>query len=81
MTVAPGLRAVPEGVVLGDCRGVLAGMPDGCIDLIYIDPPFGTGQVRRLESIRTGAGPGSAWGSAAGFTRSRWSRSSGTGTT
>ena len=56
MTVAPGLRAVPEGVVLGDCRGVLAGMPDGCIDLIYIDPPFGTGQVRRLESIRTGAG-------------------------
>jgi site-specific DNA-methyltransferase (adenine-specific) len=47
---------VPEGVVLGDCRRVLGGVPDGCIDLVYIDPPFGTGQVRRLESIRTGAG-------------------------
>jgi site-specific DNA-methyltransferase (adenine-specific) len=56
MTAMPGPRAVPEGVVLGDCRRVLADLPDGCIDLVYIDPPFGTGQVRRLESIRTGAG-------------------------
>jgi site-specific DNA-methyltransferase (adenine-specific) len=31
-------------------------LPSECIDLIYIDPPFGTGQVRRLQSIRTGAG-------------------------
>ncbi len=56
MTAVPRPRAVPEGVVLGDCRDVLAAMPDGCIDLVYIDPPFGTGQVRRLGSIRTGAG-------------------------
>ncbi len=28
----------------------------GCIDLIYIDPPFGTGQVRNLATIRTGSG-------------------------
>lgn len=47
---------MPEGAFLGDCREVLAGLPDGCIDLVYIDPPFGTGQVRRLGSIRTGAG-------------------------
>ena len=47
---------VPEGVVLGDCRGSCARLPDGCVDLVYIDPPFGTGQVRRLGSIRTGAG-------------------------
>jgi site-specific DNA-methyltransferase (adenine-specific) len=57
VTAAPGRpRAAPEGVVLGDCRLVMADLPDGCIDLVYIDPPFGTGQIRRLESIRTGAG-------------------------
>jgi site-specific DNA-methyltransferase (adenine-specific) len=56
MTAVPGPGAVPEGIVLGDCRAVLAGLPDGCIDLVYIDPPFGTGQVRRLGSIRTGVG-------------------------
>jgi site-specific DNA-methyltransferase (adenine-specific) len=56
MTAVPGPGPVPEGVVLGDCRGVLARLPDGCVDLVYIDPPFGTGQVRRLGSIRTGAG-------------------------
>ncbi len=42
--------------MLADNLKVLRGLPDGCIDLIYIDPPFGTGQTRRLESIRTGAG-------------------------
>ncbi len=52
--VNPG--APSEGVILGDCRGVLSALPDGCVDLVYIDPPFGTGQVRRLGSIRTGAG-------------------------
>jgi site-specific DNA-methyltransferase (adenine-specific) len=56
VTAVPGAGAVPEGVVLGDCREVLAGLPDGCVDLVYIDPPFGTGQVRRLGSIRTGVG-------------------------
>jgi site-specific DNA-methyltransferase (adenine-specific) len=47
---------VPEGVILADNLGVLRAMPDGCIDLVYVDPPFGTGQVRRLDSMRTGAG-------------------------
>ena len=42
--------------MLGDCRQVMAAMPDECVDLVYIDPPFGTGQVRRLTSIRTGEG-------------------------
>ena len=45
-----------EGVVLGDNLEVLRTLPDGCVDLVYIDPPFGTGQRRRLDSIRTGAG-------------------------
>lgn len=49
-------RRVPEGVVHGDCLDVMRSMPGDCVDLIYVDPPFGTGQRRRLESIRTGAG-------------------------
>jgi site-specific DNA-methyltransferase (adenine-specific) len=53
-TPAPG--GPPEGVVLGDNLEVLRAMPDGCVDLIYIDPPFGTGRPRRLDSIRTGSG-------------------------
>jgi site-specific DNA-methyltransferase (adenine-specific) len=42
--------------VQGDNLEVLRALPNGCIDLIYIDPPFGTGQARRLDSIRTGSG-------------------------
>lgn len=45
-----------SGVVLGDNLDVLRRLPTGSVDLVYIDPPFGTGQVRRLEAIRTGNG-------------------------
>lgn len=31
-------------------------MTDESVDLVYIDPPFGTGQTRRLETIRLGSG-------------------------
>ena len=31
----------------GDSREVIAGLPDACVDAIYIDPPFGTGDVQR----------------------------------
>lgn len=42
--------------MLGRALDVLRSLPSGCADLIYVDPPFGTGQVRRLTSIRTGRG-------------------------
>jgi site-specific DNA-methyltransferase (adenine-specific) len=45
-----------EGVYLDDNLRVLRSLPDACVDLVYIDPPFGTQQVRKLGSIRTGAG-------------------------
>jgi len=45
-----------ETVLEGDNLGVMRGLPSESIDLVYTDPPFGTGQVRRLDSIRTGAG-------------------------
>jgi site-specific DNA-methyltransferase (adenine-specific) len=45
-----------RGLVQGENLAVMRQLPAESIDLIYIDPPFGTGQVRRLQSIRTGAG-------------------------
>jgi site-specific DNA-methyltransferase (adenine-specific) len=43
-------------VVLASALDVLRRLPEGAVDLIYVDPPFGTGQTRRLRSIRTGMG-------------------------
>lgn len=37
----------PDRLILGDNAAVLADIPPSSIDLIYIDPPFGTGTVRR----------------------------------
>lgn len=37
----------PDRLVCGDNRDILAGLGPGEIDAIYIDPPFGTGTVRR----------------------------------
>ncbi len=31
----------------------LRGLPDGCIDFIYIDPPFNTGKTQRRVRLRT----------------------------
>ncbi len=45
-----------EGVIEGENLAVMRSMRSQSINLIYIDPPFGTGQVRRLQSIRTGSG-------------------------
>jgi len=30
-----------DKIIVGDCIDVMPQMPDGCVDLIYIDPPFG----------------------------------------
>ena len=45
-----------EGVHLGDNLELLRSLPDGSVDLIYIDPPFGTGTRRRHDRIVTGQG-------------------------
>jgi site-specific DNA-methyltransferase (adenine-specific) len=52
----PRSATIPEGVIQGEALDVLRTMPSGSVQLIYVDPPFGTGQVRRLSSIRTGSG-------------------------
>ncbi|MFW2339487.1 MAG: DNA-methyltransferase [Acidimicrobiia bacterium] len=45
-----------QRVELADNLDVLRGLPDGSVDLIYTDPPFGTGKRQRLDSIKTGRG-------------------------
>ena len=40
-------------MVLADNLSVLAAMRDESVDLIYVDPPFNTGQRRTLVSLRT----------------------------
>jgi DNA modification methylase len=50
------VASIPTGLFLADSLSVLGDLPSESIDLIYIDPPFGTGQRRRLRSIRTGVG-------------------------
>jgi site-specific DNA-methyltransferase (adenine-specific) len=46
--------AIPRDyVVLGDNADVLPALPDAAFQLVYIDPPFNTGTVRRRRTLRT----------------------------
>jgi DNA modification methylase len=54
--VADTVDPAEGGVLLAPALDVLERLPEGSVELIYVDPPFGTGQTRRLDSIRTGAG-------------------------
>jgi len=38
-------------VLEGDCAAVLPRLPDGRFELIYIDPPWGTGRAQRLTRL------------------------------
>lgn len=38
----------------GDCLQILDQIPDKCIQLIYTDPPFGTGNVQQLNRMKNG---------------------------
>jgi DNA modification methylase len=43
-------------IIHHDCLGLMGDLDDACIDLIYIDPPFGTGKQRRGEELPLGEG-------------------------
>jgi site-specific DNA-methyltransferase (adenine-specific) len=46
--------AIDAGVVmLADNLPLLRQLPDACLDLVYIDPPFNTGKQQRLQQLRT----------------------------
>ena len=42
-----------NNIVLGECLDVLKELPDGSIDLCYVDPPFGTGKKQTKTTLRT----------------------------
>jgi DNA modification methylase len=44
-----------DHLVLTDNLDLLAVMEDGCVDLVYIDPPFGTGKRREGPETENGA--------------------------
>jgi site-specific DNA-methyltransferase (adenine-specific) len=55
----------PSTVVHGDNLEVVAGLPSGAFQLIYLDPPFNTGRSQarqRTTAVRTEAGVGSVIG-------------------
>lgn len=41
----------------GDNLDVLRGLPSGSVNLVYIDPPFNTGQMRRSDQLRVKVAP------------------------
>jgi site-specific DNA-methyltransferase (adenine-specific) len=56
--------AGPDLVVHGDNLAVLGQLPSESFQMIYIDPPFNTGKVQKLQSLRTVKSPN---GSRVGF--------------
>jgi site-specific DNA-methyltransferase (adenine-specific) len=40
-------------IVQGDNLAALAALPDGRIDLVYVDPPFNTGRTQRRTRLKT----------------------------
>ncbi len=40
-------------IVQGENLDVLRALPDGCVALCYVDPPFNTGRTQRLRRLRT----------------------------
>jgi site-specific DNA-methyltransferase (adenine-specific) len=47
-----------DAIVLGDNLEVLAGLPDGAFQLVYLDPPFNTGSDQTRRTIATDAASG-----------------------
>ena len=49
--MADGMTA--GAIHLADNLAVLEQLPDGAVDLVYVDPPFNTGRVQRRTRLRT----------------------------
>lgn len=45
-----GVSDPPDRLALADNLGFTAALPDGAVDLVYLDPPFGTGGARRARA-------------------------------
>ena len=42
-----------EGIVEGDNLPLLRALPDGCAQMVYLDPPFNTGKPQERRTLRT----------------------------
>jgi site-specific DNA-methyltransferase (adenine-specific) len=42
-----------NSVIDGDNMELLQSLPDGCVDMIYIDPPFNTGKAMERKVVKT----------------------------
>ena len=49
-------------VIHGDCLQVMRGMPDGCVDLVLTDPPYGIGESNRKNLSRGNLAPPTDYG-------------------
>ena len=46
--------SLPWQVIHGDCLDVMRGLPDGCVDAVVTDPPYGTGWMRTARGTSMG---------------------------
>ncbi len=53
-----GDETAPDRLVWADAGETATALPDGSVDVIYVDPPFGTGTVRRGRATNPGAATG-----------------------
>lgn len=47
----------PDLLIHGDNLAVMASLPDKCVQLVYLDPPFNTGRTQRRSTIRSTRDP------------------------
>ena len=43
----------PGCIICGDCLDVLSEMPDGCVDMVLTDPPYGIGESNEKNHSRS----------------------------
>ena len=56
--IAPGIL---NTIVLGDCIKSMSKLPDGCVDLVFADPPFNIGYEYDVYEDKKGAAEYLAW--------------------
>lgn len=61
----------PDLLIHGDNLAVMATLPDECVQLVYLDPPFNTGRTQHRSTIRSTRDPEGTYLGFAGTSYSR----------